>query len=302
MSMLRIALLQLTAYGTDQAANLHKGIEYCRRAKGLGADIALFPEMWNIGYTRYDAAAPGAREAWQGQAIGADGEFVSRFRHLAKELGMAIAITYLEAWPVVDPLQGGAPRNSVSLIDGKGKIVMTYAKVHTCDFRTMELGCTPGTDFSVCSLETAAGPIRVGAMICYDREAPESARVLMLKGAELVLTPNACGLDDRRINQFGTRAFENAMAVAMANYAEPQQNGRSVAFGADGNLLVQADRGEDIYLVDLDLDKVRAHRATTIWGNAFRRPHRYGLLVSQEVDEPFVRKNADGEPFDRSRR
>jgi N-carbamoylputrescine amidase len=164
------------------------------------------------------------------------------------------------------------------------------------------LGCTPGTDFYVCRLETAAGPVQVGAMICYDREAPESARILMLKGAELVLTPNACGLDDRRIYQFGTRAFENAMAVAMANYADPQQNGRSIAFGADGNLLVEADRSEGIHFADLDIDEVRAYRAKTVWGNAFRRPHRYGLLVSQEVDEPFLRNNADGEPFDRSKR
>jgi predicted amidohydrolase len=295
MSILRIALLQLTACGTDQAANLRKGLEYCRQAKELGADVALFPEMWNIGYTGYDAAAPRAREAWQAQAVGADSQFVREFRHLAHELGMAIAITYLETWP-------GAPRNSVSLIDGKGEVLMTYAKVHTCDFHTMELGCTPGEGFSVCSLQTRAGPVQVGAMICYDREAPESARILMLEGAELVLTPNACGLDDRRIHQFGTRAFENAMAVAMANYAEPQQNGRSVAFGADGNQLVQADQREGIHLVDLDLDQLRAYRAKTVWGNAFRRPRRYGLLCSQEVGEPFIRKNADGEPFDRSKR
>jgi predicted amidohydrolase len=295
MSLLRVAMLQLVAHGTDQAANRGKGLQYCRQAKGLGADIALFPEMWNIGYTRYDAALPGTRQAWQTRAVGADSEFVGAYRRLAKELEMAIAITYLETWP-------GAPRNSVSLIDRRGEIQMTYAKVHTCDFHTMELGCTPGTDFGVCSLGTAAGPVRVGAMICYDREAPESARILMLKGAELVLTPNACGLDDRRIRQFGTRAFENAVAVAMANYAEPQQNGRSAAFGADGNLLVEADAREGIYLVDLDLDAIRAYRAKTIWGNAFRRPHRYGLLVLQEVDEPFVRRNADGERFDRSKR
>jgi predicted amidohydrolase len=295
VSVLRIALLQLTACGTDQSANLRKGLAFCRRAKELGADVVLFPEMWNIGYTPYHAGNLGAREAWQAQAVGADSDFVRRFRELARELGMAIAITYLEAWP-------GAPRNSVSLIDGRGEVLMTYAKVHTCDFHTMELGCTPGEGFYVRQLETAAGPVQVGAMICYDREAPESARILMLQGAELVLTPNACGLDDRRINQFGARAFENAVAVAMANYAAPQQNGRSVAFGADGTVLVQADQTEGIHLVDLDMDEVRTYRAKTVWGNAFRRPHRYTLLCSREVDEPFMRRNADGEPFDRSKR
>ena len=38
-------------------------------------------------------------------------------------------------------------------------------------------------------------------MICYDREFPESARILMLQGAELILVPNACGLDLNRLAQ-----------------------------------------------------------------------------------------------------
>ena len=64
-------------------------------------------------------------------------------------------------------------------------------KVHTCDF-DMEAALTPGDDFYVCTLDTAKGDVRIGAMICYDREFPESARILMLKGAELILTSNAC--------------------------------------------------------------------------------------------------------------
>ena len=108
---------------------------------------------------------------------------------------------------------------------------MTYAKVHTCDF-SMEAACTPGDDFYVCSLDTDKGDVKVGAMICFDREFPESARILMLKGAELILTPNSCLLDDGRVGQFRARAFENMVGVAMTNYAAPQCNGRSVAFDA----------------------------------------------------------------------
>ena len=46
------------------------------------------------------------------------------------------------------------------------------------------------------TLDTAQDDVKIGAMICYDREFPESARILMLKGAEIILTPNAC--DARR--------------------------------------------------------------------------------------------------------
>jgi predicted amidohydrolase len=51
MNELTIALLQMTAHGTDQDANLAKGEAFCRRAQQMGADIVLFPEMWNIGYS-----------------------------------------------------------------------------------------------------------------------------------------------------------------------------------------------------------------------------------------------------------
>jgi len=246
MSMINVALLQMTAGGTDQEANKAKGAAFCRRAHAMGADIALFPEMWNIGYTPYvpweqltaaddvwrapelwtpqDAARFVPKELiarWQAQAIGRDSHFIIHFRALAKELDMAIALTYLERWP-------GAPRNTVSLIDRHGDIVLTYAKVHTCDF-SMEAACTSGDDFYVCTLDTANGPVAVGAMICYDREFPESARVLMLKGAELILTPNSCPLETNRIGQFRARAYENMVGVAMTNYAAPQNNGHSVA-------------------------------------------------------------------------
>ena len=54
MSLLTIALLQMTSHGSDQEANLAKGEIFCRRAREMGADIALFPEMWNIGYSFFD--------------------------------------------------------------------------------------------------------------------------------------------------------------------------------------------------------------------------------------------------------
>ena len=82
---------------------------------------------------------------------------------------------------------------------------------------------TPGDGFRVADLDTRAGTVRVGLMICYDREFPESARVLMLGGAELILTPNACGLDADRLGQFRARAYENMVGVAMANYATPDR-------------------------------------------------------------------------------
>jgi len=313
----------MNSRGFDQDANLAKGVEFCRRAKAMGADLALFPEMWNVGYTSFcpDLSGPGtnvwrapelwnpasverladealldARREWVERAVGPDDPYVGRFRELARELDMAIAPTYLECWPV-------APRNTVSVIDRRGEIVLTYAKVHTCDFDFFEASLTPGDDFPVCRLETATGEVMIGAMICYDREYPESARILMLNGAEIVLTPNACSLGLNRLTQFRTRANENMIGVAMANYAAPDQNGHSVAYDGipwDGQgrdrdmLLVEAGESEGVYLADFNLNALRAYRRQETMGNAFRRPHRYGALTSTAVAPPFVRTNATG--------
>ena len=290
--MFKIALLQMTACGTDQAANLAKGTDFCRRAKALEADLALFPEMWNIGYTFFAVNEPGARERWAAQAIERDSAWVRHFRQLTQELDMAIALTYLEQWP-------GSPRNALSLIDRRGQIVFTYAKVHTCDF-DKEAALTPGDDFSVETLDTRSGPVKIGAMICFDREFPESARILMLKGAEIILTPNACELEINRLTQFRARACENMTAMAMTNYATSQENGHSIVFdgiafdenGSRDMTVVEADGREGVFIAEIDLDRLRAYRAAEAWGNAYRKPSRYALLISTEVQAPFIRSDA----------
>ncbi len=261
-------------------------------ARPLWARTSPFPEMWSIGYTSCPAD-PVQRDAWQLSAIGREDKFVTDFQRLAQEIDMAIALTYLERW-------SGAPRNSVSVIDRKGNVVMTYAKVHTCDF-SMEAGCTPGDDFYVCDLDTHTGNVKVGAMICYDREFPESARILMLKGAEIILTPNSCELEDSRIGQFRARAYENMVGVAMTNYPALQCNGHSVAFDATAfghderpidPLIVEAGPEEGIFLADFDLDRLRSYRESETWGNAYRKPRAYGLLTSTQVQEPFERSDS----------
>ncbi len=211
MSYLNIALLQI-APGPTLEANLQKGLSACRQARQKGADIALFPEMWSNGYRIYGRPV----EEWTAEAIPADGPF-----QLARELGMAIGITLLERFP-------GGPRNTLVLFDRFGRRALTYAKVHTCDFDA-ERALTPGEGFRVTDLDTPAGVVKVGAMICFDREFPESARILMLKGAELILTPNACPMEINRLAQLRGRAYENMLAIATCNYPAgvPDCNGGS---------------------------------------------------------------------------
>jgi N-carbamoylputrescine amidase len=284
VSILTVALLQIEAAGRDQAENLARGDAACRRAATMGADIALFPEMWNIGYA-LTAVPPGGPGRWRADAVSPGGPFGTHFMRLAVELGMAIAVTYLEEWP-------GAPRNSVALIDRHGDVALTYAKVHICAFDEPEASLTPGDAFPVATLDTAAGPVCVGAMVCYDREFPETARILALNGAELILVPNACPMEENRTGQLRARAFENMVAVALANYPATHEDcdGCSVAFhpfvcgeGAVSRdtLVARAGGDEEICLARFDLDELREWRRREVWGGAYRRPSLYGRLVDE---------------------
>ena len=288
ISKLKIALLQIAPCKTLEE-NLKKGIVCCRKAKERGADIALFPEMWSNGYNIYGRHF----DEWKAESISADSDFINTFGETAKELDMAVGITLLEKYE-------NAPRNSLVLFDRFGKKKFVYAKVHTCDF-DVERNLTPGDDFYVTTLDTAIGDVKVGAMICYDREFPESARILMLKGAELILVPNACPMEINRLSQLRGRAYENMTAIATCNYPEtvPDCNGSSSVFDGVAYLpelpesrdtcILQADGKEGIYLAELNLEQLRNYRKREVHGNAYRHPKKYGLLTDTKISEPFVR-------------
>lgn len=287
--LLKIALLQILPEGS-QAGNLQKGMEYARRAKEAGADIALFPEMWSTGYK-----IPKEPELLKKSAVRLEGDFMKAFSVLAKELSMAIGITFLEEY---DPL----PRNSIALFDRFGKLVYSYAKVHTCDFGE-ECRLSPGEDFPVADLDTEKGIVKVGSMICYDREFPESARILMLKGAELLLVPNACPMEINRLAQLRGRAYENMVAIATCNYptGKPDCNGHSTVFDGIAYLpgllhsrdtcILEAGEDEGIYLAQLNLSQLRKYREHEVHGNAYRRPSKYSILIREEIKKPFIRKD-----------
>ena len=290
MDGLKIALLQISPCGSLDN-NLEKGIQSCRQAKKMEADIALFPEMWSCGYDIYSRTA----YEWMKDAIPADSAFVESFRHLARELNMAIGITLLEKYK-------DGVRNTLLLFDRHGEKKLTYAKVHTCDF-SVERNLTPGEAFYVTDLDTAQGNVKVGAMICYDREFPESARILMLKGAELILVPNACPMEINRLCQLRARAYENMLAVATCNYPEnvPDCNGRSTVFDGVAYLpdeedsrdmcILDAGVEEGIYIAELDLEQLREYRKNEVHGNTYRHPLKYGLLIETGVEEPFIRED-----------
>lgn len=274
---LKIALLQLLP-GKRLEENLEIGINACKEAKSKGADVALFPEMWSDGYY-----LPQNEEELARLSINKDSDFINSFRSLSKELEMAIGITFLEKG-------NEKPLNSVIFFDRQGKKIIHYSKVHPCAFAD-ERVLSGGDDFYVADLDFGRGSVKIGSMICFDREFPESARILMLKGAELILAPNACPMEINRLSALRTRAYENMVAVATCNYPAgyPDCNGHSTLFDGVPWLpeeptsrdmcVFEAGEEAGIYIAELDLDKLRRHRTNDIMGDKYRRPEKYGMLV-----------------------
>ena len=253
-------------------------------------DIILFPEMYNCGYKFDDLSI---------SAINKNDDFILKFKELAKQLNLAIGITYLLN-------DNNKYKNTITLFDRFGEEIYTYSKVHTCDFGDEKV-LTRGDDFYVKTLNTKIGNIKVGSMICYDREFPESARIMMLKGAELLLVPNACPMEINRLSQLRGRAYENMLAIATCNYPSPHPdcNGNSSIFdgvayfegfsGSRDTCVLQAPTEEGIYIGEIDLEMLRKYREEEVHGNSYRVPNKYKLLIDETVNYPFIREDKNNE-------
>ena len=272
----RVAVLQMRSVNREYERNIKTIIKYMSDAKQNGADILLLPECFITGY---DLTIDNASAITEND--------LAPLCENAKELNIGLVAAALT--------QGKSnPQNSAFVISKDGKILMKYAKVHTCDFADEKV-LESGTEFKVCDFDG----VKIGIMICYDREYPESARVLMLKGAEFILVPNDCGSMRPRLQALSTRAYENMCGVAMAN-PNGENAGNSCAYSpicwdrdgecVDNTLLLADAETEGLFYADFDMDAIRAYREREMMGNTFRKVKAYAQLLNDEIQYPFVRK------------
>ena len=276
----KIAVLQKRSIEREISENVNTVISNMEKAAENNADLLLLPECFITGY---------CLPIENCDAISDDDDILDSLRMAARRLHIGVVATAFT--------QGRSkPQNSAFVIDKDGDILMKYSKVHTCDFAD-EKCLESGDEFKVCDFHG----IRIGVMICYDREYPESARVLMLKGAEIILVPNDCGSMKPRIQALSTRAYENMVGIAMAN-ADGENAGNSCAFSPicwdknggciDNTLLMADEMSEGLYYADFDMDEIRAYREREMMGNTFRKVKAYQELMSDDVKYPFVRRES----------
>jgi len=284
MTMVTVAATQM-ACSPDPEENMARAEALVREAAGQGADLVLLQEFFSTPYFCKDQL-----QAHFSLAAPADGHpAIDRFSRLAAELGVVLPISFFEQ-------KNNAYYNSLAMVDCDGSLKGLYRKSHIPDGPGYQekFYFNPGdTGFRV--FDTAVG--RIGCAICWDQWFPEAARVLALKGADLLVYPTAIGsepqapdLDSRdhwtRVMQ--GHAAANMLPLIASNRigTEPGESctltfyGSSFIAGPTGNLIARADRDAQAVLVaSFDLDAIRAARAS--WGLfRDRRPDLYGAIAT----------------------
>jgi predicted amidohydrolase len=242
----------------DQAERL------MREAVRAGAQVLMTPEVAFTGFT--------GGESERAAAEPIPGPTTRRFAALARELGVHLLVGLSE-------LRDGHLHNAMAVIAPDGALLGVMRKVHINKFEVPG-GWRNGSDFPVWRLRTATGEFTAGVMICYDREPPESARLLMLAGADVIFNPLACGCptDDIHRCLLRVRAFENEVVLAMCNQAAPSQNGHSMLIDHHGVIRAEAGDQPGFILHRVDLDALARERQAGIYGRHHRRPELYGPL------------------------
>ena len=262
---IRLGGVQFAGLEREKVRNLNVGESLIRQAAGAGAQIVVTPEVVITGFVG------GNEERAMAESI--PGPATERFSALAEELGIYLMLGMSE-------LRDGEICNAMAVLDPAGSLMGVMRKVHI-NKHEVAGGWRNGSAFPVWEFKTDTGAMTAGIMICYDREVPESARLLMLQGADVIFNPLACGCptDDIHRCLLRTRAFENEVYVFMVNHAAPRQNGHSFLVNFEGRIMSELGEGEGILLDEVDLDRLEDHRAHGIYGPHHRRPELYGPLA-----------------------
>lgn len=246
----RVASLSIYPEKWNKAANAEKIERMVRQAAEQGARLVITPEGVLEGYVvnevirEQDAAKKAELVArFNKLAEPIDGPYIKRMRSLADELNVYLILGFLEA-------DGERTYNTAALLSPDGELVGKYRKTHFHQgYEVNPPGYTPGDAYPVFE----AGPLKVGMMICFDRQLPEPARHLALGGADLIACPSYGGTGDWNTRLMQVRAYENQVYVI---FTHPEQ---SLILDRGGDLLEQT--GQDaIAVYDLDISDLRKTR------------------------------------------
>ncbi|HIE50080.1 MAG TPA: carbon-nitrogen hydrolase family protein [Gammaproteobacteria bacterium] len=157
----------------------------------------------------------------------------------------------------------GRITNAAPVISPEGKLITTCTKIYP--FLPYEKGVSPGNEACIFDVPGAG---RFGMHICYDLWFPESSRALAMNGAEVILHPSLTDTCDRDVEKAMARATaaQQQCYYIDVNAGGNQGCGLSICVGPDGEILHEANIGDEIILVEVDFEKVKRCRQRGLKG------------------------------------
>ena len=256
MNTIRIALCQMNVVD-DKKANIEKAIQMIKESKKQGADLAILPEMFNCPY---------------------ENEKFIEYKEELKDSITLKSIAKAAKDESIHVLAGSIPEleingenesiyNTSTLFDSKGKLLGKHRKMHLFDidvkgkisFKESET-LSAGNEFTVIKTEFA----KIGIGICYDVRFVELSRIMALDGAQILIFPGAFNLTTGPAHWellFRSRALDNqtyAIGVAPALDKDASYNsyGHSIAVNPWGEVIEELGFGEELKIVEIDLDEI----------------------------------------------
>ena len=290
-AVVKIGLCQTATVEWDVEGNFRRVLEDITEAAKQGAELIITPECVLNGY-----AGPGLSD-WKTRFPATTepihGDYLTRIRERVRELRVEVVLGFAERG------EEGKFHNTAVLIGRDGQTVWAYRKMHCRPFESAEHDglFTPGEQFFVSEQSYSGGNLRVGAMICFDREIVESVRCLRGLKAQFIACPLATNTypltgasnshGQKADNELITRAraAENEVFIAVVNHAG-RFNGGSYLVGPLGETICQLGTEPEVRTVPIPLGVAdRLHQDPLGWmAWHHRRPGGYGTYLGGSHD------------------
>lgn len=230
----------------DIPANIQKLQDNIRKAAAMGAELVVLQELHN---GLYFCQTENTEIFNQAEPI--PGPSTETFGKLAKELGIVLVLSLFER------RAPGLYHNTAVVLEKDGSIAGKYRKMHIPDDPAYyeKFYFTPG-DLGFEPIDTSVG--RLGVLVCWDQWYPEAARLMAMRGAEMLIYPTAIGWEStdteeekkRQLNAWITvqrgHAVANGLPVITVNRTghEPDPSGQTNGIQFWGNSFVAGPQGE----------------------------------------------------------
>lgn len=259
--MIKVGIIQ-SAFSDDAKENNQKVIHYIEEAHKQGAQVILPPELYQSHYF-----CKTQEEKYFEHALSIDHHpYLAEVQKVCKKLNVVVPCSFFEK-------SGPHYYNSLAVIDVDGSILGVYRKSHIPDGPGYQekFYFRPGnTGFMVFNTKY----LKLGGAICWDQWFPEAARIMVLKGADMLFYPTAIGSEPHNpslstknpwITVMKGHAVANMVPIAAANRVGNEDG--QIFYGASficdelGQDLVSLDQEEGVKVATVDLKKATKNRA-----------------------------------------